>query len=155
VQPRHTSNSTSDIFLEIESEIVEQFRLREILEEACLVTGATGAVILFATVRVHQRTPQVRQSPHKSRCRVRSPPRSERPKASAVREPTPGMRSQPLSPRRVNQRRDAAAMFKKGRLDENLHQVTGKIVQLSGRQFDRQGCATRSLGPVKPRRRQS
>lgn len=43
------SNSTSDIFLgEIESEIVEQFRLREILEEACLVTGATGAAIALA-----------------------------------------------------------------------------------------------------------
>ena len=38
------------------------------------------------------------------------------------------MRSQPVSPRRVNQRRDAAAMFKKGRLDENLHEVTGKVV---------------------------
>ena len=43
------SNSTSDIFLEeIENEIVEQFRLREILEEACLVTGATGAAIALA-----------------------------------------------------------------------------------------------------------
>ena len=43
------SNSTSDIFLEeIESEMVEQFRLREILEEACLVTGATGAAIALA-----------------------------------------------------------------------------------------------------------
>jgi hypothetical protein len=43
------SNSTSDISLdEIESEIVEQFRLREILEEACLVTGATGAAIALA-----------------------------------------------------------------------------------------------------------
>jgi hypothetical protein len=34
-----------------ESEIVEQFRLREILEEACLVTGATGAAIALAWVR--------------------------------------------------------------------------------------------------------
>ena len=86
MQPRHTSNSTSEIFPEeIESEIVEQFRLREILEEACLVTGARGAAIPFGTVRVHQRTPQVRHSPHKCRCRVRSPPRSELPKASAVR----------------------------------------------------------------------
>ena len=60
MQPRHTSNSTSDIFLEeIESEIVEQFRLRKILEEACLVTGATGAAIRFGTVasiREHHRS---------------------------------------------------------------------------------------------------
>ena len=44
-----TSGSTTDIlFEEIESEITEQFRLREILEEACLVTGATGAAIALA-----------------------------------------------------------------------------------------------------------
>ena len=43
------SNPTSNISLEKnESEIVEQFRLREILEEACIVTGATGAAIALA-----------------------------------------------------------------------------------------------------------
>ena len=41
-----TSGSTPDIlFAEIESQIAEQFCFREILEEACLVTGATGAAI--------------------------------------------------------------------------------------------------------------
>jgi hypothetical protein len=44
-----TSDSTPDIsFKEIEGEIAEQFRLREILEEVCLVTGATGAAIALA-----------------------------------------------------------------------------------------------------------
>lgn len=44
-----TSNPTFDISLEeIESEIAEQFHLRVILEEACLVTGATGAAIALA-----------------------------------------------------------------------------------------------------------
>ena len=43
------SDSTPDIsFKEIEGEIAEQFRLREILEEVCLVTGATGAAIALA-----------------------------------------------------------------------------------------------------------
>ena len=44
-----SSDPDSDVVLdEVANEIVEQFRLSEILEEACLATGATGAAIALA-----------------------------------------------------------------------------------------------------------
>jgi hypothetical protein len=44
-----SSDPASDVVLdEVANEIVEQFRLSEILEEACLATGATGAAIALA-----------------------------------------------------------------------------------------------------------
>ena len=43
------SNSAADVVVEgVIGEITEQFRLREILEEACVLTGATGAAIALA-----------------------------------------------------------------------------------------------------------
>lgn len=43
------SNLAADVVLDdVISEITQQFRLREILEEACVVTGATGAAIALA-----------------------------------------------------------------------------------------------------------